>query len=204
MSSIIPIYKPLWCWTGSHGRSIIAELRQRAGLTQEELAERIGTHQPTVQRWEAGLRFPRGHFLQRLAEALGVRPADLISAVTAVEMANELIQVDSPGINSALKSIGLSTWRVTADSLNRIGVAPGSVVLVREIDGTLDDVNPGSIVVLEAPDGARLIRQFLPPSLVTTNRAGTNIAIDLIDENPGLRVVAVVVSDQDRPQLTSD
>lgn len=178
----------------------IAELRRRKGLTQEELAERIGTHQPTVQRWEAGLRFPRGHFLQRLAEVLGVRPADLISAVTAAETANEIVQIDSPGINSALKSIGLSTWRVIADSLNRIGIASNAVILVKNVEGSLEGIGPGSIVVLEAPDGARVIRQFLPPSLVTTNRSGTNVAIDLVNENPGLRVVGVVVSDRERPQ----
>ena len=48
-------------------------MRMRAGLTQAQLATRIGTSQPTIARLEKGLdvRTPRWDTLQRIARALG-------------------------------------------------------------------------------------------------------------------------------------
>lgn len=40
------------------GRLLIAEARKRAALTQAELAERMGTHQSVVARWETGRAAP--------------------------------------------------------------------------------------------------------------------------------------------------
>lgn len=38
----------------------IQALRQHLGLTQRELAERMGTRQQTISEWETGLYQPRG------------------------------------------------------------------------------------------------------------------------------------------------
>lgn len=46
--------------------------RERLGLTQAELAERMGTTQPTVARLEAGGLTPSLDTLHRAAEALGL------------------------------------------------------------------------------------------------------------------------------------
>ncbi len=46
--------------------------RERLGLTQAELAERMGTSQPTVARLEAGGVTPSLDTLHRAAEALGL------------------------------------------------------------------------------------------------------------------------------------
>lgn len=45
---------------------------ERPGLTQAELALRMGTNQPTVARLEAGGVTPSLDTLQRVAEALGL------------------------------------------------------------------------------------------------------------------------------------
>lgn len=39
---------------GSYGGQLIREARRRAGLTQSELAQRAGTAQPAIARWESG------------------------------------------------------------------------------------------------------------------------------------------------------
>jgi len=57
---------------------LVLELRQRAGLTQAELAEKLGLHTRTVQHWEHGGDDPtRGYApgaeqLEALAKLAGV------------------------------------------------------------------------------------------------------------------------------------
>jgi predicted transcriptional regulator len=51
----------------------VACLRIAAGMTQAELAEKVGTRQPNIARLEAGKHIPTLGFLQRVARALGYR-----------------------------------------------------------------------------------------------------------------------------------
>ena len=53
-------------------RELIAA-RVRAGLTQEQLAQRMGTTQSAIARLESGRRMPGVRTLERLAEATGSR-----------------------------------------------------------------------------------------------------------------------------------
>lgn len=48
-------------------------LRTRAGLTQSELARRMGTSQPAIARLESGGHTPSLEMLDRLGHALGLR-----------------------------------------------------------------------------------------------------------------------------------
>jgi len=43
-------------WDSEH----IQTLRRHLGLTQRELAERLGTRQQTISEWETGVYKPRG------------------------------------------------------------------------------------------------------------------------------------------------
>lgn len=54
--------------TGGH---LIAEARKRAGLTQAELARRLGTHQSVVARWETGRSRPDFDTVVRAVRAAG-------------------------------------------------------------------------------------------------------------------------------------
>lgn len=53
-------------------RELVAA-RARAGLTQEEVAQRMGTTQSTVARLESGKRPPSLRTVQRYAQAVGAR-----------------------------------------------------------------------------------------------------------------------------------
>jgi transcriptional regulator with XRE-family HTH domain len=56
---------------GLDAAALIREVRQFAGLSQRELAERIGTKQSVISRWERGLDAPRIDTLARLLRACG-------------------------------------------------------------------------------------------------------------------------------------
>jgi transcriptional regulator with XRE-family HTH domain len=69
-------------------RQWLRELREAAGLTQEELATAVGTDRRNVHRWEVGGHDPSGTVLLRLLAALGVRidpppPEGVVGAVNA-------------------------------------------------------------------------------------------------------------------------
>lgn len=49
----------------------VRRAREEAGLTQAELARRIGVTPRTVWNWEWGHREPRGKYLRLLAEVTG-------------------------------------------------------------------------------------------------------------------------------------
>ena len=47
----------------------ISEARTRAGLTQAQLAEKLGTTQSVVSRWESGRAEPSTRSMRKIAEA---------------------------------------------------------------------------------------------------------------------------------------
>lgn len=51
----------------------LIEARAKAGLTQEQLAERMDTSQSAVARMESGKVMPSGRTLERFAKATGTR-----------------------------------------------------------------------------------------------------------------------------------
>lgn len=51
--------------------ALVREMRLAAGLSQRELAQRAGTSQPAIARYERGLAVPSWETLQRLAVACG-------------------------------------------------------------------------------------------------------------------------------------
>jgi transcriptional regulator with XRE-family HTH domain len=53
-------------------RTWLRELRQNAGLSQEELAEAVGTDRRNIRRWEVEGHDPGGTALLRILSAVGV------------------------------------------------------------------------------------------------------------------------------------
>ena len=69
--------------TGSD--SALAQLRSERGMTQRELAAKIGCYAKDVSRGETGARTPGAESLAKLAAALGCTSDDII---TGIFMAN--------------------------------------------------------------------------------------------------------------------
>lgn len=57
----------------------LAELRRECELTQEQLAERLGTSNKTISRWENGNYMPPVEMLAELSEFYGVSINEIIS-----------------------------------------------------------------------------------------------------------------------------
>ena len=57
------------------------------GMTQKEIAEKVGVHQPKVSEWLRGSRMPNSKFLFKLANVLDEDPAEL---VTKLKLISEL------------------------------------------------------------------------------------------------------------------
>ena len=60
----------------------IKRLRTDAGLTQSELAKKVGVTRATVTQWETGWSQPRMGAVERLAEAFGVSISELVDSRT--------------------------------------------------------------------------------------------------------------------------
>ena len=58
--------------------SRIRQARDRAGLTQEQLAERIGVSRTAIARYESGEIEPKLHNLAAIAETLNVSTDELL------------------------------------------------------------------------------------------------------------------------------
>ncbi|HTK76175.1 MAG TPA: helix-turn-helix transcriptional regulator [Gemmataceae bacterium] len=56
----------------------LRSLRERAGMSQSELARKVGTDQGHISRWERNLAVPDTATVQRLAAALGVSAVELL------------------------------------------------------------------------------------------------------------------------------
>ena len=62
------------------GRNL-AEVREWEGLSQKQLAHRIGMSQSDVGRWERGERVPRLDYVVKLADAVGLQVRDLLYGI---------------------------------------------------------------------------------------------------------------------------
>ena len=55
----------------------LRETRKRSGLTQMQIAEKLGITAQSYSQYETGKRQPKAETLKRIADALGVLPGDL-------------------------------------------------------------------------------------------------------------------------------
>jgi len=102
----------------------IRQLREAAGISQTELARRMGTSQPAVARLEAGGGTPRLDTLERVAAALGAAltvqfvaaPPKLRAVRTAAKPARRAVKATA----SAVAASRATTARVAKAASRRV------------------------------------------------------------------------------------
>ena len=62
--------------------SMIQEMRKEAGMTQAELAERMGVTDKAVSKWERDISFPDINTIPKLAEIFNVSVDELMQVKT--------------------------------------------------------------------------------------------------------------------------
>ena len=58
---------------------LIAQIRKENGLTQKQLADKIGVSNATISKWEAAKGFPDISLIEPLADALGISVSEIIA-----------------------------------------------------------------------------------------------------------------------------
>lgn len=67
--------------TQRYFQHVLRRFRLEAGLTQEQLSEKIGVSPGFYSMMEIGRKWPNINMLFRIAEALGKRPGELVDAL---------------------------------------------------------------------------------------------------------------------------
>jgi SOS-response transcriptional repressor LexA len=148
----------------------ITAVRKRAGLKIDELAEKTGLSTTYISRMERGERNVSLKNLQKIAEALGVAPSELIdqksvtdvpilSWVSAGAMARDDVQQDVIGEIRMYDLDPRGEWialRVEGDSMDRIS-PPGSLILVDLTDKALV---PNACYIITDSDNQATYKRF--------------------------------------------
>ncbi|MBQ3585212.1 MAG: helix-turn-helix transcriptional regulator [Synergistaceae bacterium] len=72
----------------------IKELRKQVGLTQPELAERVGVHETTIRRWEQERdKGPDAGMIKKIAEVLNTTGEELLAGVTPQEQKTDMLNM---------------------------------------------------------------------------------------------------------------
>ncbi|AGF74116.1 putative prophage repressor [Bartonella australis AUST/NH1] len=88
--------------------NIIRKLRKELGLTQVQLAEKVGTTQPQIKRLELSERKLTKEWAEKLALHLGVKPSDLL-------FPNEGRASHSIGMIPVIGRVAASAWMSVED-----------------------------------------------------------------------------------------
>ncbi len=108
--------------------TIIAELRKQHGMTQLELAEKMGVTDKAVSKWERDLSCPDISSLPNLAEVLGVSVEDLMQVKKEAEAPTskvaEILEVAPKAVALAM---GVAVAALTI--LDSLDVKSGMILL---------------------------------------------------------------------------
>ncbi|MFZ2513339.1 MAG: helix-turn-helix transcriptional regulator [Candidatus Saccharimonadales bacterium] len=132
----------------------LKQLRTKSGMSQEQLADRLGVTRQAVVKWETGIGMPDIDNLQQLANVFGVGLDELLDYknnatlsalredVTLTEhpdgWQNELVRQKYPhaDITQLTKGVKMTWWR---HLLDMVTVGPGTIEMVDLFGGALKE-----------------------------------------------------------------
>ena len=108
--------------------TINAELRKQRGMTQLELAEKMGVTDKAVSKWERDLSCPDINSIPNLAEILGVSVEELMQVKKEAEApVSKVAQIMEIAPKAIAMAMGIAVTVLTI--LNALDVKSGMVML---------------------------------------------------------------------------
>lgn len=108
--------------------TMIAELRKQQGMTQLELAEKMGVTDKAVSKWERDLSCPDINSIPNLAEILGVSVEELMQIKKEVETSvSKVAEIRKIAPKAVAMAMGIAVTVLTI--LNELDVKSGMVML---------------------------------------------------------------------------
>lgn len=106
---------------------MIAELRKQQGMTQLELAEKLGVTDKAVSKWERDLSCPDIHSMPNLAEVLGVSVEELMQGKKEAAPANKAVEIMELAPKAVAMAMGIAVTVLTV--LNALDAQSATVML---------------------------------------------------------------------------
>ena len=101
--------------------AFISEMRKEQGMTQEQLAERLGVSQKSISRWENGKTMPDLSLYEPLCEALGVQISELLYA-KRMSIDEKAVQGEKTALNLIMTKSQLETFSIFTELLILVGI----------------------------------------------------------------------------------
>ena len=152
----------------------IAYYRKKAGMTQEQLSEKMGVTAQAVSKWENGLTCPDLDSVARLSEILGVSVEQLIhgdSALPSVKV------VETPQVGRRVLCIQVQTK--TPQPFNVTVRFPVELILKAYEMGCLESLVGDEACFVE--QAIEMIRQGTVGSLVDVETEETVVKIEVVE-----------------------
>lgn len=136
--------------------AVVAGMRKRLGMTQSELAEKLGVSLRAVQLWEAGKSRPQPSTLRKLSETLEIPVQALFEEESAKPNATEPVPANLmfprrvPVVSWAKAGFGgdFGNLAVQIDEwLNTDCKDPNAYALIIEGDSMMPEFKPGDRVI---------------------------------------------------------
>lgn len=108
----------------------LAAIRVAAGLTQSDLAQRIGTHQSRVAEWESCRSQPHARFMERLVVVLNVTAGDLTTGGADHPTLGDLRKAAGLTVDDVVEATGISVRLYRSlETGKRVNEPPAQAVL---------------------------------------------------------------------------
>ena len=108
--------------------TMIAELRKQHGMTQLELAEKMGVTDKAVSKWERDLSCPDINSIPNLAEILGVSVEELMQVKKAAEApVSKVAEIMEIAPKAVAMAMGIAVTVLTI--LNALDAKSGMIML---------------------------------------------------------------------------
>lgn len=155
----------------SIGRNI-ASFRKQAGLTQEELSERLNVTSQAVSKWENDLSYPDLETTSKLAQVLHVTVDELLNGRTEVPISTN---ADADRIARRILAIRVNT-NLPDMNASVVVRTPASAIIKAHENGTLADlVGQKAAQHLEMAVG--MLKEGILGPIVDVDQEGTTVKI---------------------------